>query len=98
MPTATADTLDSLVAEYRARNAASRDLFRRAQSVLPGGNTRTGVFVDPFPVYVDHAQGVELIDVDGNRRLDFVNNASALILGHAHPAVVEAITEHGRPR
>ena len=94
MPTATAVTLDSLVAEYRARNAASRDLFRRAQSVLPGGNTRTGVFVDPFPVYVDHAQGVELIDVDGNRRLDFVNNASALILGHAHPAVVEAITEH----
>ena len=94
MPTATADTLDSLVAEYRARNAASCDLFRRAQSVLPGGNTRTGVFVDPFPVYVDHAQGVELIDVDGNRRLDFVNNASALILGHAHPAVVEAITEH----
>ena len=94
MLTATAVTLDSLVAEYRARNAASGDLFRRAQSVLPGGNTRTGVFVDPFPVYVDHARGVELVDVDGNRRLDFVNNASALILGHAHPAVVEAIAEH----
>ena len=94
MPTATAVTFESLVAEYRARNAGSHDLFRRAQSVLPGGNTRTGVFVDPFPVYIDHAQGVELVDVDGNRRLDFVNNASALILGHAHPAVVEAIAGH----
>ena len=87
-------TLDALVAEYRARNAASYALFQRAQSVLPGGNTRTGVFVDPFPLYVDRAQGVELVDVDGNRRLDFVNNASALILGHAHPAVVEAIAQH----
>ena len=94
MPTATAVSLESLVAEYRVRNAASHDLFLRAQSVLPGGNTRTGVFVDPFPVYIDHAQGVELVDVDGNRRLDFVNNASALILGHAHPAVVAAIAEH----
>ena len=83
----------SLVAEYRARNAASCALFRRAQAVLPGGNTRTGVFVDPFPLYVDHAAGVELVDVDGNRRLDFVNNASALILGHAHPAVVAAIAQ-----
>lgn len=90
---ATGVTIDSLVAEYRARNAASCALFRRAQAVLPGGNTRTGVFVDPFPIYVDHAAGVELVDVDGNRRLDFVNNASALILGHAHPAVVAAIAQ-----
>ena len=38
-------------------------------------------------------KGTDLIDVDGNRRLDFINNASALILGHAHPAVVAAIGE-----
>lgn len=87
-------TLDALVAEYRARNPKSHALYQRAQAVLPGGNTRTGVFVDPFPLYVDHAEGVELVDVDGNRRLDFVNNASALILGHAHPAVAAAIAEH----
>ena len=93
MPTATGVTLDSLVAEYRAHNTASYELFRHAHTVLPGGNTRTGVYVDPFPVYIDHAAGVELTDIDGNRRLDFVNNASALILGHAHPVVVDAIRE-----
>ena len=86
-------TIDALVAEYRRRNPRSHELFQRSQSVLPGGNTRTGVFVDPFPLYIDHAEGVELIDVDGNRRVDFINNASALILGHAHPAVVAAIRE-----
>ena len=86
-------SLKSLVAEYRARNPQSHALFRRAQAVMPGGNTRTGVFVEPFPLYVDHAAGVELVDVDGNRRLDLVNNASALILGHAHPAVAAAIAE-----
>jgi len=32
--------------------------------MLPGGNTRTGVFVDPFPLYIDHAEGTELIGVD----------------------------------
>ena len=51
------------------------------------------MFVDPFPLYVDRAEGTDLIDVDGNRRLDFINNASPLILGHAHPAVVSAIRE-----
>ena len=86
-------TIESLLSAYREQNEASCRLFRRAQSVLPGGNTRTGVFVDPFPLYVDRAEGVELVDVDGNRRIDFVNNASALILGHAHPAVVGAIGE-----
>jgi glutamate-1-semialdehyde 2,1-aminomutase len=86
-------TVEALLAEYRERNEASYRLYQRAQSVFPGGNTRTGVFVDPFPLYVDRAEGVELVDVDGNRRIDFVNNASALILGHAHPAVVGAIRD-----
>ncbi|MCY4482422.1 MAG: aspartate aminotransferase family protein [Spirochaetaceae bacterium] len=86
-------TIETLLSEYRERNVASYRLFRRAQAVFPGGNTRTGVYVDPFPLYVDRAEGVELVDVDGNRRIDFVNNASALILGHAHPAVVGAVRE-----
>ncbi|MDE0025588.1 MAG: aspartate aminotransferase family protein [Spirochaetaceae bacterium] len=89
--TSGATSIDALVTEYREQNEASYGLFERAQSVLPGGNTRTGVFVEPFPLYVERAAGAELVDVDGNRRIDFVNNASALILGHAHPAVVRAI-------
>ena len=87
MPT----TLDQLIADYRDQNARSHHLFQRAQESLPGGNTRTGVYVNPFPIYASKGEGVYVIDADGNRRLDFVNNATALILGHAHPAVVQAL-------
>ena len=84
-------SLDQLIADYCDQNAYSQRLFKRAQEVLPGGNTRTGVFVNPFPVYADRGEGVYIDDVDGNRRLDFVNNATALILGHTHPAVSGAL-------
>ncbi len=86
-------TLDQLVAEYRDQNGNSQQLFRRAQNSLPGGNTRTGVYVDPFPIYTDRGAGVSVTDVDGNTRLDFVNNATALILGHTHPIVAQALRE-----
>jgi glutamate-1-semialdehyde 2,1-aminomutase len=86
-------TIDQLVSDYRDQNGRSFQLFQRAQASLPGGNTRTGVYVDPFPVYSKSGAGVHVTDVDGNKRLDFVNNATALILGHGHPAIVDAIRE-----
>lgn len=86
-------TIDQLVSEYREQNPRSYQLFQRAQSSLPGGNTRTGVYVDPFPIYTQSGAGVYTTDVDGNERLDFVNNATALILGHAHPAIINALSE-----
>lgn len=86
-------TLDLLLADYRDQNAGSYQLFQRAQASMPGGNTRTGVFVDPFPIYTDKGEGCYVTDVDGNRRLDFICNATALILGHAHPDVVSALQD-----
>jgi glutamate-1-semialdehyde 2,1-aminomutase len=86
-------TLDHLISDYRDQNARSFQLFQRAQASLPGGNTRTGVYVAPFPIYSESGSGVHVTDVDGNKRLDFVNNATALILGHGHPAIVDAIRE-----
>ncbi len=47
----------------------------------------------PYPTYIDGGRGTELIDVDGNRLLDFTFNSTSLIHGHAHPAVVAAIQE-----
>jgi glutamate-1-semialdehyde 2,1-aminomutase len=84
-------SLEALVAEYVSRNPRSRGLFERARQTLPGGNTRTGIWFDPFPPYIDRAEGVYLHDVDGHRLLDFGFNNSSLILGHAHPAVVDAV-------
>jgi glutamate-1-semialdehyde 2,1-aminomutase len=45
------------------------------------------------PIFVERGEGCELVDVDGNRYLDWVCSWGPLILGHAHPAVVEAVTE-----
>jgi glutamate-1-semialdehyde 2,1-aminomutase len=85
--------LDKEIAEYATRNPKSRQMFARAKESLPGGNTRTGVYIDPFPLYADYGEGTYLYDLDGHRLLDFVNNNTALPLGHAHPDIVAALQE-----
>ncbi len=76
---------------YRQRNVRSGEYHARAKNFLPGGVTRTLSFFAPYPPYIDRGEGCQLIDVSGNVRIDFFNNATSLILGHAHPAVVEAV-------
>jgi glutamate-1-semialdehyde 2,1-aminomutase len=85
---ATPDTFGNRYLEPHSRSA---ELYARAQAVMPGGNTRTTVFAAPYPAYMASAQGATVTDVDGQSRLDFVNNYTALIHGHAHPAIVEAV-------
>jgi glutamate-1-semialdehyde 2,1-aminomutase len=75
---------------YPSRRSASYALYQRAQRVLPGGSTRVTVSRQPYPVYADHGHGPWIVDVDGNERIDFVNNYTSLIHGHAHPKIVEA--------
>jgi len=58
---------------------------------MPGGNSRTTVFTAPHPSYAASAQGAKVTDVDGKTRLDFVNNYTSLIHGHAHPRITEAV-------
>ena len=87
------NSLDSLITEYMANNPRSGEMFERAKESLPGGNTRTGAYMRPFPIYVERGEGVYFYDLDGHRLLDFVNNNTALILGHAHPAIVEALQD-----
>jgi len=65
-------------------------LHERALAALPGGNTRTTVFVPPRPPYAARGEGCELIDADGRRVLDLLNNYTALVHGHARAEVVEA--------
>ena len=85
--------LDREVREYVLRNPRSKEMSERAKASLPGGNTRTGMYVDPFPPYAERGEGPYIHDVDGHRLLDFVNNASALILGHAAPEIVTALQD-----
>jgi glutamate-1-semialdehyde 2,1-aminomutase len=78
---------------YLESGSRSAELWERARAVMPGGNSRTTVFTAPHPVYAASAQGATVTDVDGRQRLDFVNNYTSLIHGHAHPRIVSAVVQ-----
>ena len=75
---------------------SSRAAFERAKQVFPGGTTRITVPRRPLPVYMASGKGAWLTDVDGNRYLDFNNNFTTLIHGHAFAPVVEAVEQQIR--
>ena len=71
----------------------SRKLWEEGQSYLPGSDSRTSIFWAPYPVFAHHGEGCRLWDADGVERIDFANSMTSLILGHANPAVVEAVQQ-----
>ena len=71
----------------------SLELFERARKVMPGGNTRTTVFIDPFPIYAARGEGCRVWDVDGNVYYDCINNFTSMIHGYAQPEAVEAVRD-----
>jgi glutamate-1-semialdehyde 2,1-aminomutase len=71
----------------------SEELYAKAINVLPGGVSRNTVFKKPHPQYAAGAKGCYVTDVDGTEYIDFANNMASLIHGHAHPAIVAAVTE-----
>ena len=81
----------SVAEQYLDRNRRSQELGDRARAVLPGGVTRTSVYFDPYPPYIERGEGCRVTDVDGNERIDFSNNYTALVLGHCHPGVAAAV-------
>jgi glutamate-1-semialdehyde 2,1-aminomutase len=76
--------------------SASESLFGRAQRVMPGGvNSPVRAFraVGGSPFFVARAEGARIVDADGRSYLDFLGSWGPLILGHAAPVVVEAVSE-----
>ncbi len=74
----------------------NEELFERAQRVIPGGVSspvRAFRSVGGTPYFVASAAGARVWDVEGRSLIDLVQSYGAIIAGHAHPAVVEAITE-----
>jgi len=72
----------------------SHYLFERAKTVIPGGvnsPVRACHAVGRFPLFVDRAQGCRIFDADGNEFIDYVGSWGPMILGHRHPAVIEAV-------
>lgn len=79
--------------EYLGRTKTSKKLDRIACQYLPGGSTRSATDSHPYPIYMERGEGCILKDVDGNEYIDFMNNFTVLLLGHACPKVNTAMAK-----
>jgi glutamate-1-semialdehyde 2,1-aminomutase len=83
-------TESPILRAYAERTPGSRSLHQQAKGSLPDGITHVGRYLEPHPIYVARATGSRKWDVDGNEYVDYLGGHGALILGHNHPAVLEA--------
>ena len=86
-----APTNSAIVTDYKARTPGSGALFERARKVLPSGITHDARYLDPYSIHVARAKGPRKWDVDGNEYVDYFGGHGAMLLGHSHPAVIEAV-------
>ena len=76
------------------RNPSSAELYPKFKERFPsGGAGHDGYVAEPFPIVIARGQGPRKWDVDGNEYIDFGMGSASLLLGHAHPAVVEALVQ-----
>lgn len=71
----------------------SSGLFEKAKKLIPGGVNSPVRAFSPYPFFTKKAKGSHIVDVDGNEYVDYCMGYGPLILGHAHPSVVEAVKE-----
>jgi glutamate-1-semialdehyde 2,1-aminomutase len=79
-----------------SQSQRSSELYRRAVKVMPGGvnsPVRAMRQIGREPIFIERGEGCELIDVDGNRYVDWVGSWGPLILGHADPGVLAAVSD-----
>lgn len=76
---------------YVARNPRSLARYVEATAVMPGGNTRTVLHFDPFPLAMVRGEGCRLWDADGADYVDFLGEYTAGIYGHSHPVIRAAV-------
>jgi glutamate-1-semialdehyde 2,1-aminomutase len=71
----------------------SAALYERAKKIMPGGCSRNTILRKPHPIYAERGEGCYVTDIEGIKRIDFANNVASLIHGHAHPAIIDAVSE-----
>jgi len=91
------ESLNQAIEDARARyvsaNPLSQAADKSAEQYLPGGNTRTVLHYNPFPLTMVSGEGAELVDLDGHRYLDFVGEYSAGLFGHSDETIKSAVHE-----
>jgi len=90
--------LQSEIDRWVAKTAKSAEAYARAKTHVPGGVGSNFRFMDPYPMFVSRARGSRIYDLDGNEFIDFMLSMGSLLVGHAHPAVIQAITEQASER
>lgn len=83
--------MTTILERYEQLHPTSRKLHERASRLFPDGVTHDVRFFRPFPIYIDRAEGARKWDVDGNEIIDYVMGHGALLLGHNHPQVKDAV-------
>lgn len=78
---------------YARKNPRSATRHHLARSSMPGGNTRTTLFYDPFPLVFGGAAGATLTSIDGDDYTDFLSDFTAGLYGHSHPEIVKTLHE-----
>lgn len=85
--------MNAIEERYRAATAKSFELGKRAERVMPGGDTRTTTYYRPYPLTIARAEGPFIWDLDGNKYIDLLGNYTSLVHGNAYPPIVEAVTK-----
>jgi glutamate-1-semialdehyde 2,1-aminomutase len=87
----TPTTNSPIIAAYRAATPGSAAAYEKAGRLFPSGVTHDSRYIEPYGLYITKAQGPRKWDVDGNCYVDYFGGHGALLLGHCHPKVVEAV-------
>ncbi len=77
--------------QYIAKFPKSKALYEKAKDIIPRGVPHDSWIMSPFPIYIRNAKGSHVWDVDGYEYVDYYGGHGGLILGHAHPSLVEAV-------
>ncbi len=83
----------TIIDEYRRLHPTSERLYQESLKTFPSGVTHDIRYLAPFPTFIERAHGSRKWDVDGNEYVDYVMGHGALLLGHAHEKITQAVVE-----
>ena len=87
------DNMNAVLRQLDERCAKSKQLFERAQTVIPGGVQHNLAFNYPFALAMDKTEGAHLWDVDGNQYIDFLQAGGPTLLGSNYRPVLDKVVE-----
>ena len=88
--------MNAIEKRFRSNTSKSAEIGRRAERVMPGGDTRTVAYHEPYPLTIARGEGPFIWDADGNRYIDLLGNYTSLVHGNAYPPISEAIARAAR--